>query len=100
MGCLSHTDEQELLYYKDQITKFCDPIAIDQVPVLYGDFTEWRPQRMVELMPFLIENDPSPPDFIGELLEEGKVTTSARQFPGSLSSQQRSYLHSKQTKYY
>ena len=55
---------------------------------------------MIELLPFLIEHDPNPPDFIGELLEEGKCPTSARQFPNSLSNEQQNFLLSKQVLYY
>jgi hypothetical protein len=62
--------------------------------------TEWQPQPMIDLLQFCQDNDESPPDFIEQMIAEGKCAPSVRQFPSSMDSETKDLLKEKRHAYY
>lgn len=55
---------------------------------------------MVDLLEFVMENDPSPPDLIGQLIEYGILKSSSKQWPGSLDQKETNKLRLLKIKHY
>lgn len=48
-------------------------MSTSENPKIIGQFTNWEPKLMTDLVSFCIANDRNPPDFLGELVEEDKI---------------------------
>lgn len=69
IGQVASTDESITIgYYKTQIEKVKPtwktvPSYAGGDPYILGNFTNWQPVKMQEVVPFCIENDEYQPDF-------------------------------------
>ena len=48
-------------------------VNLHTTPRIASSFTGWHYQEMREIVPFVKDNDPEPPDFLNELFATGKV---------------------------
>ena len=67
----SEKDEEKVRYYKKEIDKYRsqdDDLAMNSscTPLIAASFNDWSYEKMKEVIPFCIENDPDQPDFIAE----------------------------------
>lgn len=92
----------ETKHYKDQLSQWKEdsPLKTQDVPIIQGDFTEWKPQSMIDLLPFCIANDPNPPDFIGQMIDDGKCRQSVKMYPGSMDKEELGILKARKSAHY
>jgi hypothetical protein len=77
IGHIVGANEDENLFYKSQLAEFKktdqELNEAEDVPKIIGQFTNWRYQEMVSLLDFCKENDPTPPNLIKELIDNGTL---------------------------
>ena len=98
LGQMASVTEQESQYVREQVSRFQDPVQ--QNPSILAGFTEWRSQPMLDLVQYVEKNDPSPPDFIGRMIEDGVCNKAVKGNINALDYIERATLQQRQSDYY
>lgn len=79
IGKLASTKESSTIeYYKKEMEKLrstwrAPPSHETGVPFIFGQFTNWQPVQMQEVIPYCMKNDEDQPDFLQECINNGKI---------------------------
>lgn len=93
IGELAQSSVFEVSHYEKQVT-VKDP---QDKPMILGQFNNWEPRPMHDLIDYCIQNDTNPPDFINELFEDEKIRNKTLQY---MTDVERDVLHKKKCDFY
>ena len=71
-------DDNKVAYYKRKVDEIRDtdeslPTNASLTPLIAGSFNDWHYEKMQEVVPFCMDNDLNPPDFLKECVAEGNI---------------------------
>jgi len=70
------------------------------IPEITGPFTNWNYRSMRNMVDFCKLHDPYPPNFIGQLIDEGKIRTSVADNHENLTSDELEIIEQKKDLFY